>query len=50
MLWPGAADTIYLCQHANRSKLTAWRGATEVAGGWPAWEAAGLPIERPVGR
>jgi rhodanese-related sulfurtransferase len=46
MLWPGAADTIYLCQHANRSKLTAWRGAAEVAGGWPAWQAAGLPIER----
>jgi rhodanese-related sulfurtransferase len=44
--WPGGADTIYLCQHANRSKLAAWRGAAEVAGGWPAWEAAGLPIER----
>jgi len=44
--WPGGADTIYLCQHANRSKLTAWRGAAEVAGGWPAWRAAGLPIER----
>ena len=35
--WPGSVDTIYLCQHANRSKLTAWRGAAEVAGGWPAW-------------
>jgi rhodanese-related sulfurtransferase len=45
---PGAANTIYLCQHANRSKLTAWRGAAEVAGGWPAWQAAGLPIERPT--
>ena len=44
--WPGAANTIYLCQHANRSKLTAWRGAAEVAGGWPAWQAAGLPVER----
>jgi rhodanese-related sulfurtransferase len=48
--WPRGADTIYLCQHANRSKLTAWRGAAEIAGGWPAWQAAGLPIERPVGR
>lgn len=48
--WPGAANTIYLCQHANRSKLTAWRGAAEIAGGWPAWQAAGLPIERPAGR
>ena len=46
--WPGGADTIYLCQHANRSKLTAWRGAAEIAGGWPAWQAAGLPIERPA--
>ncbi len=45
-----AADTIYLCQHANRSKLTAWRGAAEVAGGWPAWQAAGLPIERTAAR
>lgn len=44
--WPGGADTIYLCQHANRSKLTARRGAAEVAGGWPAWQAAGLPIAR----
>jgi rhodanese-related sulfurtransferase len=43
---PAGPDTIYLCQHANRSKLTAHRGASEVAGGWPAWEAAGLPIER----
>jgi rhodanese-related sulfurtransferase len=44
---PGSEDTIYLCQHANRSKLTGRRGAAEVAGGWPAWERAGLPIERP---
>jgi len=43
---PGGPDTIYLCQHANRSKLTAHRGAAEVEGGWPAWEAAGLPVER----
>jgi rhodanese-related sulfurtransferase len=43
---PAEANTIYVCQHANRLKLTAWRGAAEVAGGWPAWEAAGLPTER----
>ena len=43
---PGGPDTIYLCQHANRSKLTGRRGAPEVAGGWVAWEAAGLPVER----
>jgi rhodanese-related sulfurtransferase len=44
--WPGGHNTIYLCQHANRSKLTAWRGAAEIAGGWPAWQAASLPIEQ----
>lgn len=43
---PGGPNTIYLCQHANRSKLTGRRGASEVEGGWPAWEAAGLPVER----
>jgi rhodanese-related sulfurtransferase len=46
VLWPGGRDVVYLCQHANRSKLTAWRGAAEVCGGWPAWERAGLPIKR----
>lgn len=46
MLFPKGREAIYLCQHANRSKLTGWRGAAEVAGGWPAWQAAGLPIER----
>ncbi len=46
-LWPQGEGTIYLCQHANRSKLTARRGAPEVEGGWVAWEKAGLPIERP---
>ncbi|MGO9898434.1 MAG: rhodanese-like domain-containing protein [Solirubrobacteraceae bacterium] len=40
-LWPQGAGTIYLCQHANRSKLTARRGAPEVEGGWVAWEEAG---------
>ena len=43
---PGGPETICLCQHANRSKLTGRRGAAEVAGGWPAWEAARLPIQR----
>jgi rhodanese-related sulfurtransferase len=43
---PGGSETIYLCQHANRSKLTGRHGAAEVAGGWVAWERAGLPIER----
>ena len=42
---PEGADTIYLCQHANRSKLTGRNGAAEVEGGWPAWVAAGLPVE-----
>ena len=43
---PGGPEAIYLCQHANRSKLTGRRGAAEVAGGWPAWERAGLPVQR----
>ena len=46
VLWPNAAGTIYLCQHANRSKLTRWRGAAEITDGWRGWEAAGLPVER----
>jgi rhodanese-related sulfurtransferase len=46
VLWPRGQNTIYLCQHANRSKLTAWRGAAEVRGGWPAWVRSGLPIRR----
>jgi rhodanese-related sulfurtransferase len=37
---------IYLCQHAVRSKLPAARGGLEVAGGFVAWQAAGLPVER----
>ncbi len=49
LIWPRGADTIYLCQHANRSKLTAWRGAAEVAGGWRGWVSAGLPVEHPPG-
>ncbi|MDX1620453.1 MAG: rhodanese-like domain-containing protein [Nitriliruptorales bacterium] len=45
ILWPEGDDTIYLCQHANRSKLTGWRGAREVAGGWEAWREADLPVD-----
>jgi rhodanese-related sulfurtransferase len=44
-LWPRADGAAYLCQHANRSKLTGWRGAPEIAGGWSAWTDAGLPVE-----
>ena len=49
-LWPRGMGTIYLCQHANRSKLTRWRGAVEITDGWKGWEAAGLPVEREAGR
>jgi len=45
VLWPAGSETIYLCQHANRSKLTGRRGAAEVQGGWVAWQAAGLPVQ-----
>ena len=56
VLWPQGAGTIYLCQHANRSKLTAGRGAPEVEGGWggvgEGWGS--YPMERtehdPTGR
>ena len=44
-LRPEGADAIYLCQHAVRSKLALHRGAAEVAGGFAAWERAGLPVE-----
>jgi rhodanese-related sulfurtransferase len=46
ILFPRGRDAIYLCQHANRSKLTGRRGAAEVEGGWPGWQAADLPIQR----
>lgn len=49
ILFPKGPRAIYLCQHANRSKLTGWRGAAEIAGGWLAWEAAVLPIEHAPG-
>ena len=42
---PEGAGAVYLCQHAARSKLALHRGAAEVAGGFVAWQAAGLPIE-----
>jgi rhodanese-related sulfurtransferase len=48
MLNPEGAETIYICQHAVRSKATLRNGAAEVAGGFVAWEEAGLPVE-PVG-
>lgn len=36
----------YLCQHANRSKMTARKGAPEIAGGFEAWMKSGLPVEQ----
>jgi rhodanese-related sulfurtransferase len=42
---PEGPGSIYLCQHAIRSKVTLRRGAAEVAGGFAAWKKAGLPIE-----
>ena len=45
ILNPEGEGTIYLCQHAVRSKATLRHGAAEVAGGFVAWQSAGLPIE-----
>jgi rhodanese-related sulfurtransferase len=45
-LRPRGSDTIYLCQHAIRSKLTLRDGAAEVAGGFAEWSDRGLPVER----
>ena len=42
---PEGPGSIYLCQHAIRSKATLRRGAAEVAGGFAAWKDAGLPVE-----
>jgi rhodanese-related sulfurtransferase len=42
---PEGPGSIYLCQHALRSKATLRRGASEVAGGFAAWQRDGLPIE-----
>jgi rhodanese-related sulfurtransferase len=46
VLNPEGKGTIYLCQHAVRSKATLRNGAAEVAGGFVAWRRAGLPIEK----
>ena len=43
---PEGEGTIYFCQHAARSKLALHRGAAEVAGGFAAWQRAGLPVEK----
>jgi len=45
VLKPEREGTVYLCQHAVRSKATLRNGAAEVAGGFVAWRRAGLPIE-----
>ena len=42
---PKGPGSIYLCQHAVRSKATLRRGASEVEGGFVAWKEAGLPID-----
>src|SRR6266511_3507453 len=42
---PEGPGSIYLCQHAIRSKATLRHGAAEVAGGFAAWKEAGLPVE-----
>jgi rhodanese-related sulfurtransferase len=42
---PDGPGSIYLCQHAIRSKATLRRGAAEVAGGFAGWMEAGLPVE-----
>ena len=47
VLKPEGEGTIYLCQHAVRSKATLRNGAAEVAGGFVAWQRTGLPVERP---
>ncbi len=46
VLKPEGEGTIYLCQHAVRSKATLRNGAAEVAGGFVAWQRGGLPIEK----
>jgi rhodanese-related sulfurtransferase len=45
VLRPAGPEAIYLCQHAVRSKATLRRGAAEVAGGFVAWQQAGLPVD-----
>ena len=46
ILDPEAEGTIYLCQHAIRSKATLRNGAAEVAGGFVAWKRVCMPIEK----
>jgi rhodanese-related sulfurtransferase len=46
LLKPEGESAIYLCQHAVRSKATLRKGAAEVAGGFVAWQRAGLPVEK----
>jgi CIC family chloride channel protein len=46
VFWPGGPSTVYLCQHGIRSRLTLWRGAAQIEGGWLAWREAGLPVSR----
>jgi rhodanese-related sulfurtransferase len=46
VLEPEGEGSIYLCQHAIRSKATLHNGAAEVAGGFSAWRRAGLPVEK----
>lgn len=43
---PEGEGAVYLCQHAVRSKLTLRNGAVEVAGGFVAWQHAGLPVAK----
>jgi rhodanese-related sulfurtransferase len=50
VLKPEAEGTVYLCQHAVRSKATLRNGAAEVAGGFVGWRRAGLPIENSLTR
>jgi rhodanese-related sulfurtransferase len=45
MASPEGPGSIYLCQHAIRSKVTLRRGAAEVAGGFARWQQAGLPVQ-----
>lgn len=45
LLKPEGQRSIYLCQHAVRSKATLRNGAAEVAGGFVAWRRVGLPVE-----
>lgn len=46
VLSPQGDGTIYLCQHAVRSKATLRSGAAEVKGGFVAWRRARLPVEK----